>query len=498
MAACANNTRSRTEIKSEFLSTLFEQGLKENGFVHVGLDLSSRCYQLCFVEEKGAKVNIKLTRGEFEFCMQKASAPLFIAFEGCSGASFWKSYIESLGHKVRLVPTRYTAGARDFKSNKSDAIDADILRDTTYISDFKECNTRSLDELCLRKVYQTLHDIEKSAHAEVNRVRSLFIEIGYEAPIIRTTDDCLNAIETFKKNAEELNRKLNGIPFKLLNNCQQALMHMMVRKNELIKSIIVPICNEDPICCRLLQSIPGINYYLSLLIKINISDIKRFKSARALTAYLGLYPSHTGTGGKIKLCRMSRGGDPILRGAIYEAVLALMHQGKGKKNRSYKPRSEYIESIHDKYHDAFKKAVIKICNKLIRVVYGVLSRGESYNPTINHDLGPCKKNKRLRASESLYKRWRQETKYLQNAMQDDELKSKGFLHAHGIEEHPERQDLDFKALYEFIKHEERVTAHNKQAREMADTKKSERKFSGFIKEVVKNPRVAEDMASTIL
>ena len=83
-------------------------------------------------------------------------------------------------------------------------------------------------------------------------------------------------------------------------------------------------------------------------------------------------------------------------------------------------------------------------------------------------------------------------------MQDDELKSKGFLHAHGIEEHPERQDLDFKALYEFIKHEERVTAHNKQAREMADTKKSERKFSGFIKEVVKNPRVAEDMASTIL
>lgn len=502
MTAMTNNTKSRAEIKSEFLSTLFDDALIENGQVRVGLDLSSRCYQLCFLKEDNSPCNIKLSRQEFEFCINKSSAPLYLAFEGCSGASFWKQYIEHLGHKVRLVPTSYTASTRDYKTNKSDAIDADILRDTLGMSGFRECNSRSLDDLCLRKVYQTLHAIEKSAHSEVNRVKGLFIEIGYEAPVIRTVDDCLNAIEGFKRNAQELNRKLNGVPFSLVEDCQLALMLMMMRKNNIIKSIIMPICENDRLCCELLQSVPGINYYSALLFKLNIGDIRRFKSARSLAAYLGFYPSHTGTGGKIKMGRMSRGGDPILKGAVYEMALSLMHQGKGKKNQINKPRSTYIENMQDKHSDAFKKSVIAVANKITRIAYGVLSKGEHYNPEINNDLGPCKKDRRKRASEQLSKRWRQESSYLQtlvNQLQElkktDALDSQGYLGAYGIEEHLELQGLDLEALADFIKHEERVTAHNKQARKAPQEKKSEQKLSGFINEVIKNPRVLEDESS---
>ncbi len=502
MTAMTNNTKSHCEINSKFLSTLFDNALIENGRVRVGLDLASRCYQLCFLKKDQSPCNIKLSRHEFEYCLNEAKVPLYLAFEGCSGASFWKQYIESLGHKVRLVPTSYTAGVRGYKTNKSDAIDADILRETLGMSGFKECNARSLDDLCLRKLYQTLHELEKSVHSEVNRVKGLFIEIGYEAPVIRTVDDCLNAIEGFKKNAEELNKKLRGVPVQIVEDCQQALMLMMIRKNNLIKSIIVPMCNNDRQCCELLQSIPGINYYLALLLKLNISDIQRFKSARDLAAYLGFYPAHSGTGGKIKMGRMSHGGDPILKGTVYEAALALMHQGKGKKNQANKPRSTYIESMQEKHKDLFKKSAVVISNKLIRVVYGVLSKGERYNPEINKDLGPCKKNKRQRASEQLHKRWRLEASYLQRLVMQlqeikkpDEIESKGFLRAYGIEEHLELQGLDLDKLADFIKHEERVTAHNKQSRESAQEQKSERRLSSFINEVIKNPRVLEGMKS---
>lgn len=502
MTAMTNNTKSNAEINSKFLSTLFDDALIDDGLVHVGLDLSSRCYQICFLKEDKKPCNIQLSRHDFEFCINKAKTPLYLAFEGCSGASFWKQYVERLGHKVRLVPTSYTATARGYKTNKSDAIDANLLRETLGMSGFRECKARPLDDLCLRKVYQTLKALEKSIHSEVNRVKGLFIEIGYEAPVIRTVDDCLNAIEGFKKNAQELNKSLNNIPFMFVEDCQQALMLMMIRKNNIIKSIIVPICDQDEQCCKLLQSIPGINYFSALLIKHNISDIKRFKSARDLAAYLGFYPSHTGTGGKIKMGRMSHGGDPILKGAIYESALALMHQGKGKKNQANEPRSAYIKSKEEQHTDAFKKAVIKVSNKIIRVAYGVLSKGECYNPDINNDLGPCKKNRRKRVSEQLTKRWRNESNYLQKLVaqlqelkKTDEINSQGFLGAYGIEDNLEQQGLDFEELADFIKHEERVTAHNKQARKIAQDKKSERKLSGFINEVIKNPRVLQDMKS---
>ncbi|MHA1632428.1 MAG: transposase [Candidatus Freyarchaeota archaeon] len=55
---------------------------------------------------------------------------------------------------------------------------------------------------------------------------------------------------------------------------------------------------------RLLMTIPGVGYYLALLIKAEIGDIRRFRSGDHLCSYAGIVPSRArGAGSKVERCQ---------------------------------------------------------------------------------------------------------------------------------------------------------------------------------------------------
>ncbi len=514
MTAIANNTKSTAEIKTNFKHSFFKNALVEDGMVKVGLDLSAHHYQICFLNKDQKQRNFNLSRERFEKCLQEAGVKLYIAFEACSGASFWKLYIESLGHKVRLVPTNYTAGARGYKANKSDAIDAEVLRESLYIAGFKEGKVRSLEELCLRKAFQTIDGINKAVAAEVNRVRSLFIEIGYPYHNINTVDDCLNAIDSFQAYASTHSTSYIDTVSVLCEEVQEALMLYVKRKSRLIEKVIENHCDDD-ICCTLMKSVPGINSYLAVLLKTNISTIDRFDNSRDLVAYLGFTPAHNGTGGKVHMGKLSRNGDYILKGALYEAALSLMHQGRGKHGLNG-PRSEYIHDMMDRYSSKFKKSVIKICIKLIKVIFGVLKKQESYSPQVNNDLGDVKKRTVKHSSPKLLKRWDTEGNYIRKSLKLT-LVEESTAHSDGEQTSPspsgseqrsqslnssrvdyeniQFRNTDFAALWEFMGKEERVAAHNKQSREQVLKQKRHQRSQNALEAFIQKKR-AEKYNST--
>lgn len=71
----------------------------------------------------------------------------------------------------------------------------------------------------------------------------------------------------------------------------------------------------------LLMTIPGIGYYLALLILAEIGDIRRFPSARKLTSYAGLVPTTRSSGGHTYHGRITKEGSRWLRWAVGQAVL---------------------------------------------------------------------------------------------------------------------------------------------------------------------------------
>ena len=72
---------------------------------------------------------------------------------------------------------------------------------------------------------------------------------------------------------------------------------------------------------RLLMTIPGVGYYLALLIKAEIGDISRFRSGDHLCSYAGIVPSTHSSGGVARHGRITREGSRWLRWAAVEAAM---------------------------------------------------------------------------------------------------------------------------------------------------------------------------------
>ncbi|MEM3666779.1 MAG: IS110 family transposase, partial [Candidatus Bathyarchaeia archaeon] len=71
---------------------------------------------------------------------------------------------------------------------------------------------------------------------------------------------------------------------------------------------------------RLLMTIPGLGYYLALLVKAEVGDVNRFKSGDHLCSYAGLVPSTYNSGGVTRHGGITREGSRWLRWAMVEAA----------------------------------------------------------------------------------------------------------------------------------------------------------------------------------
>jgi transposase len=77
---------------------------------------------------------------------------------------------------------------------------------------------------------------------------------------------------------------------------------------------------------RLLQTVPGIGAYRSLLIAAETLPISRFQTASKLVAYCGLAPTTRGTGGRIRHGHLPRGANRYLRGALVRTLVSHVQQ----------------------------------------------------------------------------------------------------------------------------------------------------------------------------
>jgi transposase len=119
---------------------------------------------------------------------------------------------------------------------------------------------------------------------------------------------------------------------------------------------------------RLLETIPGIGYYIALLIKAEVGDIRRFKTGDHLASYGGLVPSSKSSGDVQRHGRITREGSSWLRWAMVEA--AMVHV-------------RYDTSVTRMYHRVAerrgkKKALIGVGRELLVICYSVLKNQRPY------------------------------------------------------------------------------------------------------------------------
>ena len=131
------------------------------------------------------------------------------------------------------------------------------------------------------------------------------------------------------------------------------------------------IYDESPVCKRL-TTIPGIGPITATAIIAAVADVNSFKSGRDLSAWLGLVPKHSGTGGKTQMGKISKRGDDYLRTLLIHGGRAVVRTVGEKTDR----RSRWIaEKVKTRGKN---KAAVAVANKNARVIWKLLKTDETY------------------------------------------------------------------------------------------------------------------------
>jgi len=121
-----------------------------------------------------------------------------------------------------------------------------------------------------------------------------------------------------------------------------------------------------------LRTIPGVSDKTLLALLAECGNLDRFKDAKSLIGYLGLYPTQEQSGNTLKYGHLAKRGARYAKKALYLAsVAAIRHNSELKqifRNQVASGRAK-------------KEALIIVARKLAYIIWAIYNHNQPYNPT---------------------------------------------------------------------------------------------------------------------
>ena len=104
----------------------------------------------------------------------------------------------------------------------------------------------------------------------------------------------------------------------------------------------------------------------------SVPDPKAFRSGQDFSAWIGLVPNQSSSGGKDRLGSITKQGDRYLRGLFTTGALAVIHYAK-IHGTGHRP---WLTALLARRPN--KVVAIALANKLARMAWAMIAKGERY------------------------------------------------------------------------------------------------------------------------
>lgn len=329
----------------------------------LGIDLAKNIFQLHGVDDKGKVILQKrLSRGKLtEFIANLPTC--LIGMESCGGAHYWARKFQSFGHEVKLMSPQYVKPY--VKTNKNDYNDAEAICEAVTRPSMRFVPLKSLEQQDI----QALHRIRSRLVCErtglVNQIRGLLAEYGIvTAKGIHQLRKALPAlIEMFPDQLTPMAQSLCWDLYEQLQAIDQKIAYYDVKVKE--------ICKTSEVCQRLMQ-VEGVGPLTATALIATVGDGKIFNKARQMSAFLGLVPRQSSSGGKQVLLGISKRGNTYLRCLLIHGARAVL-KTISKKTTEF---SLWVKNLIERR--GYNKACVALANKNARILWALLTKEAPY------------------------------------------------------------------------------------------------------------------------
>ena len=110
----------------------------------IGLDIAKSVFQVHGVDADGQVVVRRQLKRRYVLAFFQKVPPCLVGIEACASAHHWSRELQSLGHKVRLMPPAYVKPY--VKRQKNDATDAEAICEAVSRPNMRFVETKTAEQ----------------------------------------------------------------------------------------------------------------------------------------------------------------------------------------------------------------------------------------------------------------------------------------------------------------------------------------------------------------
>ena len=335
----------------------------------IGLDIAKRWFQIHAVDENGREVlNRKLPRDKvlgFLAALPACDA----ALEACSSSHHWGREIGRLGHRVRLISPNYVKPY--LKRGKSDAHDARAICEAASRPDMRFVRVKSEEQQAALMQHTSRQLLIDQRTAVANSLRGQLAEFGViERKGIENVGELVRMLD---EDAEALAQVPVGAltVMKILADQLRAVDAHLSAIDEEIEA-----WRRENAAAQALKTIPGVGALISAALLAHVPDPSMFRSGRDFAAWLGLVPRQNSSGGKERLGRITKQGNPYLRRLLVLGATASLRWLHKRSD----PLAAWTKRLL--HRRPARLVTVALANKLARIAWAIMTTGEFFRSEI--------------------------------------------------------------------------------------------------------------------
>jgi transposase len=330
----------------------------------IGLDIAKSVFQVHGVDAAGQVLIRRQLKRRYVLAFFQKLPSCLVGIEACASSHYWSRELQALGHSVRMMPPAYVKPY--VKRQKNDMADAEAICEAVTRSNMRFVPTKTPDQQSGLVLHRTRHLLIRQQTSAINAIRAHLAEFGITASVGR------RGLEQLLRVVADPSDK--RVP-ELVRSCLAALGSQLlgIKKRILEFDRMILAWHRSNQASKRLNCIPGVGPLLATALVASVGDPKSFRSARNFSAWIGLVPKQHSSGGRERLGSISKQGDRYLRSLFVGGALAVIRYAK-LHGTNHRP---WLTGLLARRPT--KVAAIALANKLARMAWALMARGERYN-----------------------------------------------------------------------------------------------------------------------
>jgi len=284
---------------------------------YIGLDVSLKQTAICVVDRTGKIVREGVVSSDPEaisaFIKAHASHVERIGLETGPTATWLWTEMRKMALPVICIDARHAKAALKMQINKSDRNDAVGIARIMQCGWYKEVHVKHLDSHAIKALLVSRALLVKIKRDIENQIRGLLKNLGLVIGRAKMNTFSLRAVKLAEARPE-----LAAAVGPLLKS-REAIAQQI---EDLDRKVLRLARNNVQV--RRFMTAPGIGPITALCYLATIDDPTRFKRSSSVGAYAGLTARRYASGEVDWSGRISKCGDKLLRGYLYEAANVLL------------------------------------------------------------------------------------------------------------------------------------------------------------------------------